>query len=292
MKTYTHEDWLKDKIDFKSDLLIKRDDGSYSLYHENELGDKKLPEANKILPEKEYNKIRELQEEAFNASFTMAFESYKKFFLDEISKADYPYEYLKKQQDEHKKDIDKFPENAHNSRMLDGVILGTKAFTKIKGSQYFEIKAAWEGFKNGKIKYVTYYLNDYLGMYTTYRIYKWLEKYTIKEQSENRTKKKIENAFETLDQLGWEYAFNNEKDYNLFVELLANFFENKHYKILPPIKLKRRTKTKIATVFNSIHKELSNCDKLKEDIEYFKIIRVLNHFKNLSDNDIYKHITR
>lgn len=111
----------------------------------------------------------------------------------------------------------------------------------------------------------------------------------IPDESEpSRTKEIIEDHLRTTK----EFAFNSDKDYNTFLGLLINFFTYKPFK-LPSnkIKLKRGCKTRFSPIFNSIHLELSE-KKLKGDLEYFKIIKVLNHFSELSDDQIYKLITR
>jgi hypothetical protein len=111
--------------------------------------------------------------------------------------------------------------------------------------------------------------------------------------NESRTKKVICETFNNIDKQGWQYAFVSEQDYNLFTDLLTNFFEYKPY-TLPEttIQLKRDCKTKVAKALGEIHKELSNENKLSTDTEYFKIIRVLNHFKNETEGDLYKALTR
>jgi hypothetical protein len=111
--------------------------------------------------------------------------------------------------------------------------------------------------------------------------------------NESRTKKLIFETITNIDKQGWQYAFVSELDYNLFTDLLTNFFEYKPY-TLPEttIQLKRTCKTKVAKALGEIHKVLSNENKLSTDTEYFKIIRVLNHFKNETEGDLYKALTR
>ena len=58
------------------------------------------------------------------------------------------------------------------------------------------------------------------------------------------------------------------------------------------IQLKRSCKTKVAKALGEIHKELSNENKLSTDTEYFNIIRVLSHFQNEKERDLYKALTR
>lgn len=111
--------------------------------------------------------------------------------------------------------------------------------------------------------------------------------------NESRTKKVIFETFTNIDKQGWQYAFVSEQDYNLFTDLLTNFFEYKPY-TLPEtiIQLKRTCKTKVAKALGEIHKELSNENKLSTDTKYFQLIRVLSHFKDEPERDLYKALTR
>jgi hypothetical protein len=111
--------------------------------------------------------------------------------------------------------------------------------------------------------------------------------------NESRTKKKIIETITNIDKQGWQYAFASEQDYNLFTDLLTNFFEYKPY-TLPEtiIQLKRTCKTKVAKALGEIHKELSNENKLSTDTRYFQLIRVLSHFEKETKSDLYKALTR
>lgn len=111
--------------------------------------------------------------------------------------------------------------------------------------------------------------------------------------NESRTKKVIYETITNIDKQGWEYAFVSEQDYNLFTDLLTNFFEYKPY-TLPEtiIQLKRTCKTKVAKALGEIHKELSNENKLSTDTKYFQLIRVLSHFEKETKQGLYKALTR
>lgn len=111
--------------------------------------------------------------------------------------------------------------------------------------------------------------------------------------NESRTKKVIFETITNIDKQGWQYAFVSEQDYNLFTDLLTNFFEYKPY-TLPEtiIQLKRTCKTKVAKALGEIHKELSNENKLSTDTKYFQLIRVLSHFEKETKEDLYKALTR
>lgn len=93
--------------------------------------------------------------------------------------------------------------------------------------------------------------------------------------------------------------FRRDEDMDKFISLLVNFYAKSHKKEsikleLPndTFELKRRTKTKFAQVLSPIYNVLSNKDNLKADKDYFDLIRVLNHFSELTDKEIYKMITR
>jgi|MEHZ01.4.fsa_nt_MEHZ011291958.1_2 hypothetical protein len=114
---------------------------------------------------------------------------------------------------------------------------------------------------------------------------------TLSEQ--NHTKKIIHTAFREMHHKGWELVFRTKEDYNLFTDLLTNFFEYKAFK-LPEntIKIKTRTKTAVAKVLREIHELLSNENKLSTDIRYFELIKILSHFEKTKQKDLYKALTR
>ena len=114
---------------------------------------------------------------------------------------------------------------------------------------------------------------------------------TISEQ--NHTKKIIHTVFRDMHHKGWEFVFRTKDDYNLFTDLLTNFFEYKDYN-LPEntIKIKTRTKTAVAKVLKEIHEQLSNENKLSTDHRYFELIKILSHFEKTNQKDLYKALTR
>lgn len=102
----------------------------------------------------------------------------------------------------------------------------------------------------------------------------------------------IEKEFETLSEQGWEYAFFKKNDYELFVDILVNFFIGKvGQPPYDPIRLKRRTKNKIASVLRDIYYRLRETS-LRSDKDYFDALRVLLPFKDQGDDKIYKSLTR
>jgi len=109
--------------------------------------------------------------------------------------------------------------------------------------------------------------------------------------TKNITWNLINKRFENIK----DDCFNDTtSDYFNFLELLTNFFEGAAYNLPErPIILKRGSKKKIAAIFNPLQKDLKmNEMMLKKDLEYLKIIRVLNVFSNQTDGDLYKAITR
>jgi hypothetical protein len=119
------------------------------------------------------------------------------------------------------------------------------------------------------------------------------ENLQILDLKQSRTKELIIEYFNNIDKKqGWQYAFVSEQDFNLFTDILTNFFENNPY-TLPqnPIQLKKGCKTKVAKVLGEIYKD--SCEiKLRTNNEFFEIIRVLSPFKNQTINDLYKALTR
>jgi hypothetical protein len=112
------------------------------------------------------------------------------------------------------------------------------------------------------------------------------------EERESQTKNVISESFENMDKRGWEYAFVSLTDYDLFLDLLTRFFAYNPY-TLPKItiQLKRTCKTKVAKALGEIHKELSE-KPLNSDKEYLNIVRLLNHFKDVSDFELVKSMHR
>lgn len=102
----------------------------------------------------------------------------------------------------------------------------------------------------------------------------------------------ITQKFNDMHDKGWAYAFLSESDFNSYVQLLTNFFEYKpQINSADEIKLKRNTKTRVATILRDIHKDLSE-KELINDKPFFNLVRILNHFKHDSEKDLYKALTR
>lgn len=128
------------------------------------------------------------------------------------------------------------------------------------------------------------------------RLYAAAVNYLQQDEKSNDEDNVIKRTIEAnLWPIGKE-CFINDKDYEMFVDLLTKFFEGKEY-TLPkkPIALKDRSKTKCAPIFNAIWREMPYQNKgntLTKDLKYFEIIRVINHFRQLTDPELYRDITR
>lgn len=112
-----------------------------------------------------------------------------------------------------------------------------------------------------------------------------------KEEHEDEVKKFIEDKVREIDNNGWHYVFRSEADYYKFLGLFTAFFTGVLYPLQTVIDLKKGCKTRFSPILGMIHKEFSHVI-LKNDKEYFQILKILNVFKELMDNQIYKAITR
>ena len=112
---------------------------------------------------------------------------------------------------------------------------------------------------------------------------------SIKEPSKIRDE--IFEIFDGIDgDIGWEYAFRSREDLDVFIELLTCFFEQREYELPDEvISLNKRTKTRLAAHINEIHMQLSD-RTLKGDTEFFDIVRVLDHFQNVTN--LYNTISK
>lgn len=120
-----------------------------------------------------------------------------------------------------------------------------------------------------------------------------------KDHQISTTKEKIEYHFNIiLGNQKWKYAFRNEEDYTTFVELLANYFEIWQYEdncvFETPeetIDMKNRTQNRLSRALNAIHGELTK-HNLRGHTKFFDILRVLSHYKNLTDSEIESKLTK
>ena len=112
---------------------------------------------------------------------------------------------------------------------------------------------------------------------------------SIKEPSQTRNL--INEIINGIDgDKGWEYAFRSREDLDKFIELLTCFFEQREYELPDEvIRLRKGSKTRVATRVNEIYKELSD-RPLKGDNEFLDIVRILHPFSHTSD--LYKTISR
>ncbi|MDB4648933.1 hypothetical protein OAF64_02950 [Crocinitomicaceae bacterium] len=114
------------------------------------------------------------------------------------------------------------------------------------------------------------------------------------DKSKQESSKTYDTIFEIINGIdgdkGWEYAFRSREDLDKFIELLTCFFEQRKYKLPDEvIRLRKGSKTRMATRVNEIYKELSD-RPLKGDNEFLDILRILHPFSHTSD--LYKTISR
>jgi len=117
----------------------------------------------------------------------------------------------------------------------------------------------------------------------------------IESLFDSKTYRIIHEQFETMGSgnksKGWKYAFNSEDDYDEFCGLLTSFFEHGKYELpSSKIRLKAKTRTEVAKNLRTIYRKLG--ETMAGDTAFFDIVRVLNHFEELSDEKIYRDLTR
>jgi len=110
-------------------------------------------------------------------------------------------------------------------------------------------------------------------------------------QEDSRTLDLIKEKIDGIDRdKGWEYAFRSREDLDVFVELLTCFFEQREYELPDEvIRLRKGSKTRMATIIKQIHQELSD-RPLNGDNEFLNIVRKLYPF--IKDSNLYKTISR
>lgn len=182
--------------------------------------------------------------------------------------------------------------NVISGWLSDNYPNGQKKRTKISTSDQIEI-LKYKQFVNSEMLRLEQLINSQSHTDETTNVITL--NYSIESDTNiDRTKNIIIAKFAALDKnKGGLYAFDNDKDYNLFVEMLTCFFTYQHYD-LPnqTIRLKKGCKTRLAKTLGDIHRELSNEKSLKGDDNFFVIVKKLNQFENESDLELYKALTR
>ncbi|WP_026994793.1 hypothetical protein [Flectobacillus major] len=113
------------------------------------------------------------------------------------------------------------------------------------------------------------------------------------EVKDKTSQEVIIESLTNIDTKGWEYVFVSEKDFNKFTYLLTLFFENKLDSIPEiTIPLTRNCKTRLGRVLGEIHKKLCDDTQLSKDKKYFELIRILSHFRDEHEHELYKKLTR
>lgn len=296
MKKYSYADW------FKGRLILKYDYFKPKGKKPTLVGWEDFIDADILL-------IKAKQKEIFNERVADLLEKYKATFNKELSSSHEPNEHIRmtvSQIDDIFKGV--FPTSQFISTVYWNVVFTYVELIEIQ--EFYKrniirgVEVDYTFINSPNREYQKQDENHQIIAHTLYLFRNWIEALqfqqaeAVKEHEStevSQTKKIILKEIESIDKnKGWGYAFVNEKDLNIFVYLLTSYFEYKHF-ALPQniIILKKDCKTRFAKLLRPIHKELSNENKkLKSDVEFFQIIKVLNHFKEMSDEEIYQAITR
>lgn len=104
----------------------------------------------------------------------------------------------------------------------------------------------------------------------------------------SKTEKSVDGYLQVVKDV-----FNNDEDYNTYLNLLVQFFQGKDVCTKGiSIKLKRNSKTKVLRQHNVMHKELALKDQLRSDEGYTEVIKVLHSCSNLTHQQIYDAMTK
>jgi hypothetical protein len=90
----------------------------------------------------------------------------------------------------------------------------------------------------------------------------------------------------------WKYVFYEVEDKNAFVNYLSNFFnkvEIKHPQ--KTINTKPKIITKLSRTINELYRDYCD-DKKRTNTKFFNALRSLSVYKDLSDEEIYRKLTR
>lgn len=91
---------------------------------------------------------------------------------------------------------------------------------------------------------------------------------------------------------GWNYIFYEEEDFNAFIEILSNYFNNNLLPNRNIIESNKKSKTRTAKVLNTIYKRCSNTEKLRGNKDFFKVIRVLSCLNEFNDDRLCSMMQR
>lgn len=130
--------------------------------------------------------------------------------------------------------------------------------------------------------------------------FKWLKRLKVEDffkqddpdsvNGQNEIEACIENLLHPIK----HECFYNDGDYKKVVGLLKHFLEDKEY-VKPPktIDLIYNCKTKLSKVLNKVYKQnATHKGSLKSNLKYFEVLRSLNHFASLTDDEIYNALNK
>lgn len=115
----------------------------------------------------------------------------------------------------------------------------------------------------------------------------------IDEELYQKSLEAIKIIFNEIDlNKQWQYCFLNEDDFNCYIETLANYFV--YDRLISSdliIQVKRRTKSKLAKTLRKIYNH-STEKQLKDNKDFYKLLRVLSVFTPLSDEEILSSLSK
>jgi hypothetical protein len=113
------------------------------------------------------------------------------------------------------------------------------------------------------------------------------------KRTNDKTERIIIDYIDTLDSnSGWEFCFKNQNDLTLFVNLLAEYFQHKNPSIpLKKIAINRGSKTRLCNRLKTIHSELGE-HSLRSDEGFYKVIKVIKDINQMTNDQIYKLMTK
>ena len=106
------------------------------------------------------------------------------------------------------------------------------------------------------------------------------------------TRKSIDERFCSVDfNLKWKCFFKSEADHNLSLDILADYFIEQKVTDDLDIQLQERCKTRFCSELNAIYHE--SCPRtLKNNKDFYKVLRNFSFFKNKSNIIIYNELKR
>ena len=196
-----------------------------------------------------------------------------------------PYSYYKPWSDNYGSliNIDSLVFKAHSDHYID-----KNQFVLLKDSVVLELEKIEKNITIETIKNKNTLKNSESNNSTKLSDVQKLE--TNKSTGKSKNRKIIEEEFKTLRNL--DKIFIRYQDYDYYVDLLVDFFDNNSFKFERQIILKKRTKGKISNVLRNIHQKATSNRDLKNDTQFHEIVRVLSHYSELDSSTLIHDLQR